>query len=81
MAVRALIFDFDGLILDTETPDLMAWRKSLLSTSWSLTMLSGASSWDATGACSMLLRIWNSSWASAWIAKSSWLVVASAAWR
>lgn len=24
--IKALIFDFDGLILDTETPDLLAWR-------------------------------------------------------
>ena len=27
MPIRALIFDFDGLILDTETPDLMAWQE------------------------------------------------------
>ena len=25
--IRALIFDFDGLILDTETPDLLAWQE------------------------------------------------------
>jgi HAD superfamily hydrolase (TIGR01509 family) len=25
--LKALIFDFDGLILDTETPDLQAWQK------------------------------------------------------
>lgn len=25
--IKALIFDFDGLILETETPDYMAWRK------------------------------------------------------
>jgi HAD superfamily hydrolase (TIGR01509 family) len=24
--IRALIFDFDGLILDTETPDLLVWQ-------------------------------------------------------
>ena len=24
--IRTLIFDFDGLILDTETPDLLAWQ-------------------------------------------------------
>jgi HAD superfamily hydrolase (TIGR01509 family) len=26
MQIRALIFDFDGLILDTETPDVEAWK-------------------------------------------------------
>jgi HAD superfamily hydrolase (TIGR01509 family) len=26
VAVRALLFDFDGLIVDTETPSLAAWR-------------------------------------------------------
>lgn len=26
MAIRALIFDFDGSILDTESPDLLAWQ-------------------------------------------------------
>ena len=26
MAIRALIFDFDGLILDTETPEVEVWR-------------------------------------------------------
>ncbi len=25
--IRAVIFDFDGLILDTETPDLQSWRE------------------------------------------------------
>lgn len=28
--IRALIFDFDGLILDTETTDLQAWREIYL---------------------------------------------------
>ena len=27
MRIKALIFDFDGLILDTETPDVHAWEK------------------------------------------------------
>ena len=27
MMLRALIFDFDGLILDTETPEFTAWRE------------------------------------------------------
>jgi len=27
MTIRGLIFDFDGLILDTETPDVIAWIK------------------------------------------------------
>jgi beta-phosphoglucomutase-like phosphatase (HAD superfamily) len=25
--LKALIFDFDGLILDTETPELLAWQE------------------------------------------------------
>src|SRR5437868_6362966 len=25
--LRAVLFDFDGLILDTETPELAAWRE------------------------------------------------------
>ena len=25
--IKALIFDFDGLILDTETPELLAWQE------------------------------------------------------
>ena len=27
MSLRGLLFDFDGLILDTETPELLAWRE------------------------------------------------------
>jgi HAD superfamily hydrolase (TIGR01509 family) len=27
VALRALLFDFDGLIIDTETPSLASWRK------------------------------------------------------
>lgn len=27
MTIRALIFDFDGLIVDTETPDVVVWQK------------------------------------------------------
>ncbi len=27
MSIHALIFDFDGLIIDTETPDVRAWQK------------------------------------------------------
>ena len=26
--IRALIFDFDGLILDTESPDIQSWRET-----------------------------------------------------
>ena len=26
MAILALIFDFDGLILDTETPEVEVWK-------------------------------------------------------
>ena len=27
LMIEALIFDFDGLILDTETPDYLSWQK------------------------------------------------------
>ena len=27
MALRALIFDFDGVVIDTETPDFVTWRR------------------------------------------------------
>src|SRR5678815_128852 len=27
MPLKALIFDFDGLILDTETPEYLAWQE------------------------------------------------------
>ena len=27
MAIKALIFDFDGLILDTETPEIEVWKR------------------------------------------------------
>jgi beta-phosphoglucomutase-like phosphatase (HAD superfamily) len=26
--IEALIFDFDGLILDTETPDYLSWKSA-----------------------------------------------------
>ena len=28
--IRGLVFDFDGLILDTEWPDYLAWREMIL---------------------------------------------------
>jgi HAD superfamily hydrolase (TIGR01509 family) len=31
MTIKGLIFDFDGLILDTETPDFTTWQKIFLS--------------------------------------------------
>jgi putative hydrolase of the HAD superfamily len=27
MSLRGLLFDFDGLVIDTETPELLAWRE------------------------------------------------------
>lgn len=36
--IRALIFDFDGLILDTETPELIAWQETFASHGTELTL-------------------------------------------
>ncbi len=36
--IRALIFDFDGLILDTETPELVAWQETFSSHGTELTL-------------------------------------------
>ena len=36
MVIKALIFDFDGLILDTESPDYQAWREIYLAHGCSL---------------------------------------------
>lgn len=30
MSLRGLLFDFDGLILDTETPEVLSWREEWL---------------------------------------------------
>ena len=27
MAIQALVFDFDGVVIDTETPDFVTWRR------------------------------------------------------
>lgn len=36
--IRALVFDFDGLILDTETPELMAWQETFAEHGCELTL-------------------------------------------
>ncbi|MHC4915601.1 MAG: HAD family hydrolase [Planctomycetota bacterium] len=36
--IRALIFDFDGLIVDTETPDFEAWRDTFAANGAELTL-------------------------------------------
>lgn len=36
--IRALIFDFDGLILDTETPELVAWQETFVRHGTELTL-------------------------------------------
>jgi HAD superfamily hydrolase (TIGR01509 family) len=36
--IRALVFDFDGVILDTETPDFVSWREVFVSHGVELTM-------------------------------------------
>ena len=28
MGIRALVFDFDGIVIDTETPDFVTWRQA-----------------------------------------------------
>jgi HAD superfamily hydrolase (TIGR01509 family) len=50
---RALVFDFDGLILDTETPQLLAWREvfearggTLTAVDWAHVIGSTDSGWD-----------------------------------
>jgi HAD superfamily hydrolase (TIGR01509 family) len=50
---RALVFDFDGLILDTETPQLRAWQEvfaerggSLTAADWAHVIGSTDSGWD-----------------------------------
>jgi HAD superfamily hydrolase (TIGR01509 family) len=53
-ALRALVFDFDGLILDTETPEFRAWQEvlaahgaSLTTDDWALVIGTTESGWDA----------------------------------
>jgi len=52
-SVRALVFDFDGLILDTETPEFLAWQEvfsahggSLTTADWAHVIGSMDSGWD-----------------------------------
>ena len=52
-ALRALVFDFDGLILDTETPEFRAWQElfaahggSLTTADWAHVIGSTDSGWD-----------------------------------
>jgi HAD superfamily hydrolase (TIGR01509 family) len=52
--VRALVFDFDGLILDTETPEFRAWQEvfaahgaRLTTDDWAGVIGSTESGWDA----------------------------------
>ena len=40
--IRAVIFDFDGVILDTETPDFISWREVFVAHGAELTMESWA---------------------------------------
>lgn len=52
--LRALVFDFDGLILDTETPEFVAWQEvfaqhglSLVAADWAHVIGSLDHGWDA----------------------------------
>lgn len=54
MPLRALLFDFDGLILDTETPEFGAWQAmftqhgaSLVAADWAHVIGSTDHGWDA----------------------------------
>lgn len=38
LSIHALVFDFDGLILDTETPELIAWQETYAAHEASLTL-------------------------------------------
>ncbi|MAF10554.1 hypothetical protein CMK11_08880 [Candidatus Poribacteria bacterium] len=47
-ALRAVFFDMDGLIIDTETPDFLAWRETLAEHGYTLEMehwLSAVGTW------------------------------------
>jgi HAD superfamily hydrolase (TIGR01509 family) len=53
MPLRAVIFDFDGLILDTETPEFVAWQEAyaalgatLDQRTWAQVIGTHESSWD-----------------------------------
>lgn len=52
--LRALVFDFDGLVLDTETPEFVAWQEvfaqhgvSLVAADWAHVIGSLDHGWDA----------------------------------
>ena len=54
-APRALVFDFDGLILDTETPEFLAWQEvfasygaRLTTVEWARVIGSTDHGWDAS---------------------------------
>ena len=34
MSIEAIVFDFDGVIIDTETPDFATWQQSSALTAW-----------------------------------------------
>jgi HAD superfamily hydrolase (TIGR01509 family) len=61
--IRALVFDFDGLIVETETPDLRAWQEIYQSYGhelpverWILTIGSDATAFDALAELSTLVK-------------------------
>lgn len=59
-ALRALVFDFDGLILDTETPEFVAWQEvftsygaQLTTAEWSRVIGSLDHGWDASSSIAL----------------------------
>ena len=52
MRIKALIFDFDGLVLDTETPDVHAWESIYAEYGFSFPLDSWAQIIGGTGASS-----------------------------